>query len=164
MPRYPNRWNDFARDFSGWSNQIAKKIDQDPKISSNVLYYDLDNEIRFYNEPCTDMKVLVDTVIQNATVPNDKMGFSILQPVYTDDLSLLKAELSAFGKQPSYIEAHCYPGLPTGNGLPSCGWPAKGGTVARWLDQAYLNLRASWPSPATKFVIGEFGSNYDGGQ
>ncbi len=162
--RYANRWHDFARDFSGWSKEISEKIEQDPQASANVLYYDLINEVQFHNEPGTDMKVLVDTVIQNVSVPDDKMGFSVLQPVYTADLSILKRELSAFGKQPAYIEAHCYPGLPTGNGLPSCGWPAKNGTVARWLDQAYQNLRTGWPSFATKFVIGEFGGNYDGGQ
>ena len=157
----PDRWDDFVWDYWNWENGIEWWVEHDPQASANVLYYDVVNEIQFTDGngivSNAQFNELADVVIQNSSnVPIGKMGFSLNpSPIDTNtDIASLKAAFDRAGKQPAYIEVHCYPGY-------SCVGVGDNLTVAQWFDEAYAKVKAAFPT--TQFVIGEWGAMYDGG-
>ncbi|MBI5456729.1 peptidoglycan-binding protein [Candidatus Kaiserbacteria bacterium] len=157
--RYPNRWDDFVWDYTTWVNGIVWLVENDSEAASNVLYYDPIGELQFSDRTGTDMKAFANIIIANNNIPAGKLGISVLNPESTTPASIalpnLKTLLDAAGKKLSFIDVHCYPGI-------SCAFGSQ--TVAQWFTDAYTNARRSFPASETKFVVGEWGSNYDGGK
>jgi len=98
----PSGWSDFVMDMVDWSNFVVEVVEPS-SACSNVLYYDLHNEVDYY---VNGMSSLVTAQFSDILVPSWKRGISILR---VQQASQLASDLQTSGASLEFLEFHSYP-------------------------------------------------------
>ncbi|NOZ85388.1 MAG: hypothetical protein GXP49_03820 [Deltaproteobacteria bacterium] len=98
----PGNWSDLVSDLVFWSTKIVEFVETSSSCS-NVLYYDLQNEVD-YN--VVGMHELVQAQLREIPVPDFKRGLSLLR---SEKIDQLKQDMATTGKSLAFVDFHSYP-------------------------------------------------------
>lgn len=97
-----NGWQDFVKDVVAWNVEVVKAVEQS-SACSNVIYYDLNNEVSYETAALHD---LFQAKLSGVPVPPAKRGISLLR---IQEAGELAKDLQATGVPLAYLEFHSYP-------------------------------------------------------
>jgi cysteine-rich repeat protein len=126
-------WSDFVTDMVDWSTAVVEMVEP-TAACSNVLYYDLHNEVDY---GVTGMHSLVTAQMAGIPVPDSKRGISLLRSSHLADLV---SDASSAGVTLEFVEFHSYPDRNHHVDIPN---------IANAVQQSF---------PSATVVLGEFGS------